>query len=194
MHKLTDFRKARTKEYAYCLTCQKEVEVVNKPRVGGGVNKRCSVELKAKRVSEARLGRKRAVRASQTAKKRNSETMAWLWRQICYHRADFTCEICGKKCEVGVFGPTALHAHHVVKRSQSQRLQLDPANAMAVCGPCHQGADRDQVRCLAILQERDPGIVTYLLAERRRTDRPDPAEVEKRLRETAAIYGIEVPE
>lgn len=146
-------------------------------------------KAKVKKVRTAE--RKTIAKAKIKAIKTRQERAEWLWRQICYHRAEFRCELCGKLCEVGVFGPTALHAHHVVKRSQSKRLQLDPANSMAVCGPCHQGADRDQVRCLAVIAERDPATVAYLLSERRSIAKFDFEAQLKVLEETAKIYGIE---
>ena len=117
------------------------------------------------------------------------EDAQYLWRQITFERAKRCCEICGK----GPFekGDFRLQAHHLVKRSQSRRLLLDPQNGAALCPGCHLSADRDPIRCLALIGEREQGLVEYLLAERRvlkpRLLEDDMA----RLKEVAGMYGID---
>lgn len=167
MHKLIQIEKKRSKSYGFCQVCQVEVEAVAKARVGGGVVWRCLREMKAKAAKERAFQRKRLQTAADREDRQIQRRAEKMWRSICYARAQNRCEICGKECEPGVFGSRALHAHHIIKRSQSKRLLIDPANAMAVCSGCHQGADRDQVRCLAILEEVRPGVAAYLLKQRR---------------------------
>lgn len=189
MHKLSSFRTARTKMYAWCRNCDREVEAVKKPRVGGGFLWRCSNEQKAKRASEAKNVRKRAARAVSTSKRRSQQEAEWLWRQIVFERAGRKCEACGKPFEKGDF---QLQAHHIVKRSQSKRLLLDPANGMALCAGHHQYAERDPIWCMAILRERDPGIEGYLLDERKINGRIPFEDEMDRLKKVAAMYEIEV--
>lgn len=133
---------------------------------------------------------KQAVRGRKSAKKADQDRAAYLWRQIVFERANRKCEICGQ----GPFekGDFRLQAHHLVKRAQSKRLQLDPQNGAALCPGCHLSADRDPIRCLSIIGEREPGIVDYLLKERRIMGAIPFEDTVKRLEEVARMYGVEV--
>lgn len=149
--------------------------------------------------------RKRASRALKTAKKKGAERLTYLWRWVCFERAGRCCQICGK----GPFeqGDFQLQAHHIVKRSQSKRLQLDPFNSAALCAGCHMAADRDPIRTLAVLDEwwikappkavggssgffwsGLPRVSTYLLKERRKTEQRNAEEIEERLLAEARKY------
>lgn len=202
-HTLSNFAENRNgNPVADCSVCGPRVRVLRDGMHKKGVcwkgyddsqrEKRAERRIKARNRLSMGAQRKRERKAAERVVKQEQEYAAWLWRQICYARAENRCEICGKECAPGVFGHEALHAHHVIKRSQSARLQLDPANSMAVCAPHHQGADRDQIKCLAILEEREPGIAAYLLSERRKIGRISFDEEMDRLRKVAAIYNIEV--
>jgi len=172
------------KKFGECSVCGRTEVVWN------GLSWRCVRAEKAKAAQKRTTDRKRAVRARKRQKKQDSEALAYLWRQIIFERAGRKCEICGQ----GPFekGDFRLQAHHLVKRSQSRRLQLDPSNGAALCPGCHLSADRDPIRCMAIVLKDDPGTVEYLLEERRNTAHPDPEFVKERLIASAKLLGIEV--
>lgn len=162
-----------------------------KPRVPKDKKAKAKTSTSQKR--KGLTDRERATRQLKRLAKDRREGAEFLWRHICYTRADSKCEICGKFCNPGV-GPDLLAAHHIIKRSQSKRLQLDYRNSLAVCGRCHLGADRDQVRCLAILKELRPDFVDILLTERRRTDKVNNDAQYAELIGEAAIWGVAIPE
>ena len=187
-HKLKDFATLRNKEVAWCMSCAGVVQVVHKPRVGGGIVKRCAIEQKEKARRVKQNERKQSARRSKAALKRLEEDAAYLWRQIVFERAGRCCEICGK----GPFekGDFQLQAHHLIKRSQSRRLLLDPANGAALCAGHHQWADRDNFGCIAYVEPRDPGLCDYLVSERRSKQRRTLEDEIVILNKVAPIYGL----
>jgi predicted restriction endonuclease len=148
----------------------------------------------ARKPKKAKLTeRQKAAKAVKRSKEQEQDQAAALWRKIVYARANNCCEACGKECKPAVFGPDALHAHHIIKRSQSKRLIIDPVNGQALCQGHHQYADRDTGWSLALAEESRPGTAAYLLRERRINTGRKPFEVELQLlHEQAAIYGVAI--
>lgn len=189
---------------AVCRTCG---TVRTYPHLGKMV---CENRLKELRGKKRLTDRKRDVRARKAAEKATEELAAYLWRFIVFERAERRCEFCGAgPFERGSFG---LHAHHLIKRSQSARLQLDHLNGAAACQKrCHIAADRDPIRALAIIDEKrrllggkllqrpmlacevalSEGVSVYLFRERRNPDKPDFDVQLAELKRLAAQYGWE---
>lgn len=154
-----------------CRSCGKVrvVIVLGKPQCPTlARQKRAEAREKKTQVKKRVSDRKRAVRSRKQATRRSSDARAQLWRDIVFERAKRCCEVCGK----GPFekGSFQLQAHHLVKRSQSKRLLLDPLNGCALCAGCHLSADRDPIRCLAIINEIRL-VAKYLLKERRSVEK-----------------------
>lgn len=110
------------------------------------------------------IAKRKRQRAAKKAVNDLENLVAYVWRFICFERAGRACEVCGLEFERGSFD---LQAHHVVKRSRSGRLLLDPVNSLALCKGHHQFADRDEIWGLAIVDELRPGSADYLLKARR---------------------------
>lgn len=121
--------------------------------------------------------KRKKVRAAKKAVTDLEQLLAFVWRFICYERAGRKCEVCGTPYERGDF---RLQAHHLVKRSQSKRLQLDPMNSMALCPGHHMAADRDPIWALGLANELR-GVGEYLVRERRNMSK---------IRADEIIYGL----
>lgn len=113
--------------------------------------------------------RKRLTKLRNTVDKRLLEYNAAMWREVVYARAGYKCEKCGKPGSPGV-EIDGLHAHHIIKRSQSRNLQYDPENGACLCAGCHSFADRDPIGFMA--KHCDEKRVDYLLKIRRSLMRP----------------------
>lgn len=148
------------------------------------------VTTKSAQKKRATEKRKKA-REVKAAIKKLDTLMADVWRLICYERAGRTCECpgCGRTFQRGDF---QLQAHHVIKRSQSKRLQLDPLNSLALCAGHHQYADRDQAWGLAIVNELR-GCAEYLLRARRDLTKVQTHSVICGLLREADLHAIDDP-
>lgn len=62
---------------------------------------------------------------------RNSETYKQ-WRNEVYGRDNWTCRICGKKCE-----SKDIVAHHLKSFSEHPELRFDVDNGITLCRSCH---------------------------------------------------------
>ena len=136
----------------------------------GRTLQRCPNQIKEKKKAARQNERQRATKAIKRTKTKRQHDAEYLWRQIVFERAGRKCEVCGKPFEKGDF---QLQAHHLVKRSQSSRLRLDPVNGLALCAGHHQYADRDTTWAIAIADELRPGTAKHLLRERRLIGRQD---------------------
>lgn len=191
-HKLTNFRELRSgRTVAYCSACGKEVGVLDGKTMSGKPKKVCEASARLQTRQKRQTDRKRESRAKKTGLRKREQYAAKLWRYIAYHRSGFKCEVCGVQMEPGVNG---LQAHHLVNRSQSKRLQLDPANSQALCFKCHCRAGRDSIWALSYAELREPGISAYLLAERRIMGAIPLEDAIAKLEQIAGMYGVELGE
>lgn len=74
-----------------------------------------------------------AKRRKKTDKRKLIDRCEALWKEIVKRRDNFTCQHCGKTNLIGA----NCHASHVVPRSRSRRLAIDPINGKVLCHHCH---------------------------------------------------------
>jgi len=192
IHRLSEFRTLRSgREVAFCSVCGKEVGVIPGKTMSGKPKKVCEASARLQTRQKRQTDRKRESRAKKTGLRKREQYAQKLWRYIAYHRSGFKCEVCGVQMEPGVNG---LQAHHLIARSQSKRLQLDPANSQSLCWSHHNYAGRDPLWALAFAELREPGISAYLLAERRIMGAIPLEDAIAKLEQIAGMYGIETGE
>ena len=83
-------------------------------------------------------------------KKVTDRTMQRWWRRAVLIKNYHRCAICG-----GVRPPTALEAHHLVRR-RYRALRHDWRNGVPVCvGDCHAEADRNSAHLIQVSPHRE---------------------------------------